>query len=172
PAANTNGEGASSELAFATGRGPEVLSRFDGFDRLIADEDVVVFGFRDLEEQRQYGSQPLPASIRSWDLAAVRRVGLDAALGQALDHLTRPALDGFWIHFDADVLDTASMPAVKYHLPDGFSWEEVRRLLRTALRSDRAVGLEVTIYDPALDPDRHLARDLVETIVQSFDRNV
>lgn len=168
PEANVNGEGASSELALATGRGPQQLTQFERHARLIADEDVVVFGFRDLDEQRHYGSQPLPPGVCAMDLAEIRRVGMAPALARALAHLNRPELEGFWVHFDADVLDDAIMPAVKYHLPDGFSWDEMTAVLRAALASDRAVGLEVTIYDPTLDPTRRLARALVETIVRGF----
>lgn len=168
PAANVNGEGASSELAFATGRGPRALTRFEQHDRLIADEDVVVFGFRDADEQRQFGSQPVPAQMSAHDVSEIRRRGLKPVLQDALDRLTRRELAGFWVHFDADVLDPTIMPAVKYHLPGGFSWEEIACVLRTALASDRAVGLEVTIYDPSLDPTRQLARSLVEILAQAF----
>jgi arginase len=168
PEANVNGEGASSELAFATGRGPDVVTRFDGRDRLIADEDVVVFGFRDIDEQRQFGSQPLPPSVHAVDLASVRRLGIVSALRTAMEHLKSRRLEGFWIHFDADVLDDAIMPAVKYHLPGGLSWDEMVTVLQTALASGHAVGLQVTIYDPSQDPTRQLARALVDTIARGF----
>jgi arginase len=59
PEANVNGEVASSDLAFATGRGPNALTHFEGYDSLVLDEDTVVFGFRDQSEQQEYGSQPL-----------------------------------------------------------------------------------------------------------------
>jgi arginase len=104
------------------------------------------------------------------DLGEIRRTGLARALDEAIAHVTRPELDGFWIHFDADVLDPAIMPAVKYHLPDGFSWDEIALALRTALASDQAVGLEVTIYDPTLDPSHRGARGLVDAIARGFTR--
>ena len=57
------------------------------------------------------------------------------------------------MHVDADVLDDAIMPAVDYRLPDGLSWEELTTAMRIAIKSHRVVGLEVTIYNPKLDPD-------------------
>ena len=48
------------DLAFATGRGPELLTNLEGLRPLVRDEDIVAFGFRDAQEQREYGSQPLP----------------------------------------------------------------------------------------------------------------
>jgi arginase len=59
PEANPNGEAASMDLAFATGRGPELLTNLEGLRPLVRDEDTVAFGFRDADEQREYGSQPL-----------------------------------------------------------------------------------------------------------------
>jgi arginase len=164
PEANVNGEAASSELALATGRGPEVVTRLEGFRPLVRDQDVVAFAHRDAEEAASYKSQPLPGGLRSVDLWAVRRLGADVAVREALAHLDREELAGFWIHLDADALDDAIMPAVDYRIPDGLSWQELETVLRLALASGRAVGLEVTIYNPRLDPDGEAGRRLVRAI--------
>ena len=68
PEANPNGEAASMDLAFATGHGPELLTNLEGLRPLVRDEDVVAFGFRDAQEQREYGSQPLPPAVLALDL--------------------------------------------------------------------------------------------------------
>lgn len=170
PEANPNGEAASMDLALATGRGPEVLVNLDQLGPLVNDEDAVAFGFRDGDEQAAYGSPPLPAQLLAVDLAAVRRDGVDAAARDAVTHLTRDGGPerGFWIHVDADVLDDAIMPAVDYRLPDGLSWSELTRTLRVALQSGRAVGLELTIYNPTLDPDGAGALELVRVLQDAF----
>ena len=170
PEANPNGEAASMDLAFATGRGPDVLTNLEGRRPLVDDADVVVFGYRDADEQAEYGSQPLPPALLSLDLELIRRRGLDVSAREAVAHLTRaggPA-DGFWIHVDADVLDDAIMPAVDYRLSGGLSWIELMTAIRIAIESRRAVGLEVTIYNPALDPDGAGARGLVNVIVNAL----
>jgi arginase len=168
PAANVNGEAASSELAFATGRGPELLTTFDGLRPLVRDEDVAVLGYRDAEEAASYGSQPLPPEIKAVELAELRRNGVEVAAHDAIDHLCRDRLDGFWIHFDVDVLDDAIMPAVDYRLPDGLTWHEAEAILRAALRGGRAVGLEVTIFNPRLDQDGSIARALVDLVATAL----
>ena len=98
--------------------------------------------------------------------AAVRSRGIDATARDTVGPLTRDggADDGVWIHVDADVLDDAIMPAVDYRLPGGFSSEELTGALSLAIQSRRAVGLEVTIYNPQLDPGRRGARGLVRVI--------
>ncbi len=158
------------DLAFATGRGPDILTNIEGRRPLVSDEDVVAFGFRDADEQAQCGSQPLPRNLRAIDLPSIRTRGIDAAAREAIAHLTRgDGPDrGFWIHVDADVLDDAVMPAVDYRLPGGLSWEELTAVLRMAIESRRATGLEVTIYNPQLDPGGAGARGLADAICNAF----
>jgi arginase len=170
PEANPNGEAASMELAFATGRGPELLTNLEGLRPLVRDEDTVVFGFRDADEQRQYGSQPLPPYLLAIDLAEVRRLGVQRAAQRAVEHLTAGdrATDGFFIHLDADVVSDALMPAVDYRMADGLSWDELRTVLEVALASGRAVGIEITIYNPALDADGSSGRELARTLIEAL----
>jgi arginase len=169
PEAEPTGEAASMDLALVTGRGPEIVSNLEGRRPLLRDEDVVVFAFRDAERAAAEGSQPLPPTLRALDLATVRERGDEAAAREALAHLERadgPA--GFWIHLDADVLDDAVMPAVDYRLPDGLSWDELTAVLRAATASPGAVGLEITIFNPTLDPDGRIAAALVDSLVRGL----
>ncbi len=165
PDANINGEAASSELALATGRGPAALTRFENYHPLIADEDVVAIGIRDQEESRSYGSQPLPDGMRVYALHAIRTMTPSRVIEDALHHLRARAVDGAWLHLDADVLDDEVMPAVDYRLPDGLSWSEAETMLSRAWR-ETAVGMDVTIFNPRLDPDGAIARSMVECLVR------
>jgi arginase len=165
PEANVNGEAASSDLALATGRGPPVLSRLEGYERLVQDDDVCVIGHRDAREAAGHGSVPLPPDMLASDLWAVRRDGVRAAVRSALERLTRPGLTGFWVHLDVDVLDDAIMPAVDYRQPDGLSWTEAHAILAAAAASGRMAGIDVTIYNPTLDPGRVIAGSLVDVLV-------
>ena len=162
PEAEPNGEAASMDLALATGRGPRVLADLDGRGPLVGDEDVVVFGRRDAEEADAAGSRRIEdTAITVLDLASVRERGAARAASDAVEHLGRPDLDGFWIHVDCDVLDDAVMPAVDYRLPGGLSWDELETVLAAAIATGRAVGLELTIFNPALDTDGVIIRTLV-----------
>jgi arginase len=169
PEAEPGGEAASMELALVTGRGPELVTNLEGRRPLVRDEDVVVFGFRDAAHAAAEGSQPLAPTIQAMDLWSVRELGVDRAGRGALAHLERnhgPA--GFWVHLDVDVVDDTHMPAVDYRLPDGLSWQELTTVLRRAVASDRAAGLDITIFNPTLDPDGRIAHALVDTLVDGL----
>ena len=168
PEVNPNGEAASMDLAFATGHGPSLLTNIEGRKPLVRDDDVFLFGYRDAEEQAQYGSQPLPPALRALDLGGVRRDGVEHAARTAVAHLTRAELDGFFIHLDADVLSDDIMPAVDYRLANGLMWHELTTTLRIALASGRVVGMEVAIYNPSLDADGAAGRGLVDALVEAL----
>lgn len=169
PSAEPTGEAASMDLALVTGRGPEIISNLEGRRPLVLDEDTVVFGVRDAESAAADGSQPLAPTLYALDLPTVRDRGIERATRDALARLEReggPA--GFWVHLDVDVLDDAIMPAVDYRLPNGLSWDELTVVLRAAVTSDRFAGLQVTIFNPTLDPDGRIANTLVDTLVEAI----
>jgi arginase len=166
PSAEPTGEAASMDLALVTGHGPQLL---EASDPPIRAEDVVVFGFRDGEESARNGSQPLPLQMVAFDLATVRSRGVDRIVEDALAHLARA--DGperFWIHVDADVLDDEVMPAVDYRLPGGLTTKELVTVLRVATATGRVAGIEVTIYNPTLDPGGKAGRALATALADGL----
>jgi len=168
PEAEPKGEVASMDLALATGHGPGKLGNLEGMAPLVRDEDVVAFGFRDHGDQRESGSQPVAQDVLVIDIHGVHDLGIAEATRQALARVTRPELEGFFIHFDADCLDDAIMPAVEYRIPGGLKRDEAVTVLRAAIGSGRAIGLEVTIYNPSLDPDGSAGRLLADLLVEAL----
>jgi len=57
------------------------------------------------------------------------------------------------------------MPAVDYRLPGGLSVGELSHVLRAVADSGRLAGVEVTIYNPALDDDGAAGRHLTDALV-------
>ena len=165
---NINGEAASSELALVTGRGPALLTRYDGRCPLVRDEDVVAFGFRDEKEAQSYGSPLLPEKMKPISLEEVRRVGVAAAAREALECASGQGTREFWVHFDADVLDDAIMPAVDYRLPGGLTWVESEHVLSLALAHPGAVGMEITIFNPKLDTDGKVLSAFLDMLTSAF----
>ncbi len=171
PEASPTGEAADMDLALSTGRGPALLTDLEGLRPLVRDEDVALLGYRDAEQARDNGSQPVPPTLFAQDLATLRRKGAAEAARAAIEHLCRPELDGFWIHLDVDVLDDAIMPAVGYRMPDGLGWDELEIILKAAMRSGHARGINITIFEPPLDKGGRIARELVNTLVHGLTRS-
>lgn len=156
------GSVAGEDLAVVTGRGVPQLTDLEGRRPLVADADVVAMGHRTLEP---VADEVLATGMTLFDVAELRRGGPDEAAGRALATLARKGVEGFWVHVDADVLDPEVMPAVDSPEPDGLTHQELAALLRTLTASELAVGVQLTIFDPDLDPDGRLAAELTDTVV-------
>ena len=167
PEVDPAGEVASMELAFITGRGPDVLANIDDLKPLVRDEDVVVFGYRDQAQQDEEGSQDIrQTAIHAYPLERIRQTRFSEAVQQALAHLE--ALEGFWIHLDADVLDDTIMPAVDYRMPDGLQYEDMATLLHHLFATGRVVGMTITIFNPTLDTYGDIAQRFVDHLVRGL----
>ena len=165
------GEVADMDLAVVTGakNNDDFLTNIEELKPLVRPEDTVLFGFRDEELAKEAGSQDVRKSaIHVYSLDDIRRIGWDQAIGQALDVVAKNELEGFFIHFDVDVLDDAIMPAVDYRMEDGFTFQEASNVLRAARETGRLMGLNVTIFNPALDADGSIARGLVDCLVDGL----
>jgi arginase len=164
------GAASASDLAFATGRGPDVVTDIEGRRPLVRDGDVVVFACRDAADRERRGCQPLPENLLVIDRDQVRCLGAGAAAIEAVRYLTREGgpQDGFWIHLDADVFDETIMQAVDDPRPDGLAWNEVVSALSVAVRSGRAIGLQVAIYNPDIDADGSNGRGLAATVREAL----
>ena len=170
PTREPRGEAASMDLALATGRGPRVVAQIDGFARLVEDEDVVQFGYRAFDDDTDTfdGLSIYDTEIDVFDLPRIRTMGFDAAADAAISALSRHDLDGFFVHVDCDVLDDEVMPAVDYRCAGGMTFAELTKVLRQAVATGSMVGVEFTIFNPSLDPDGSIARNLTGAIVDGL----
>ncbi|GAA1762611.1 arginase family protein [Streptomonospora arabica] len=157
------GSAGGESLALVTGLGGS-LADLEGRRAYLQAEDVVSLGPRPDDE---YSADAVRNGIRVIDS---RMTGRDpqGAAREALDVVTRPELDGFWVHVDADVIDPGQMPAVDSPEPEGLSFEDLAAALAPVLADPRLAGLDVTIYDPDLDPQLNCGRRLAELLVSAF----
>ncbi|MGQ0714653.1 MAG: arginase family protein [Gemmatimonadaceae bacterium] len=170
PATSYSGSAASMCLALAVGRGDTPLTRLNGDAPLVRAEDVVVIGRRDALEEPLYDEDALRASpLLDLTHSTVRDSGVEATTRAALARVARPEVEGFWIHVDADVLDPSVVPAVDSPEPNGLLLDELAELLAPLAQHPRALGLELTIYDPRLDPERTSAARLATLLERVLD---
>jgi arginase len=161
PLESRTGSVASMCLGLAVGRGETPLARLGGDSPLVQPYDVALVGRRD-EREPWYGHDALHASaVLDLPHAAVSSTSYGRIAATVLDRIGRAELEGFWIHLDADVLDPAVMPAVDSPEPGGPDLSQLADLLAPLVRHPRALGMELTIYDPMLDPDEACGRRLV-----------
>lgn len=172
PEKSTTGEVADMDLAIVTGRGPALLTNINNLRPYVPDELVVHIGQRDWEETKKFDSPDIQeTAIRCFSLEAIEQNGIAAITSDVLQHIDALPVTGFWIHFDTDVLADAINPAVEYHLPGGLQFDEASYLIRHLLSTGRIAGMSVTIFNPAMDKDGSIAREITACIGRMFDFN-
>jgi arginase len=159
------GAAAGEDLAIVTGRGDARLVNLENLGPYVRDEDVHVVGVR---ANDGYLTELRDRGIRSVTSNEVKTAGPDKAAADALTIVTRHT-EGFWIHLDFDVVDAAEMPAADCPEADGLSFATLAEFLRPLIGSPKCMGMELTIYDPDLDPDGEIADKIVRWIRVAFN---
>ncbi|UOE42790.1 arginase family protein [Agromyces larvae] len=143
-------------LAAAVGLHLDAIADLEGRRPFVRPGDVVQVGCRDddddIDELRAVLGGVVPA-------AEILADGAAAVAGRVLDVVAAEGLDGFWVHVDVDVLDPRWMPAVDSPDPVGIDPSTLAGLL--ALLAPHAVGADLAIYDPDLDPTGEHALTIV-----------
>ncbi len=160
---------AGMDLALALGYGPAALSNLDGIGPLVRESDVAVIGYRgDITGYGALTNIDSRPGLLWVPLSEIRSQGVNYAANEALSRLIMPPLEGYWIHLDVDVLDDEVMPAVDSRQPDGMSYAELGEILVDLVSTSSAMGMEITILDPDLDPDGAIVERFVSFIEHLF----
>ena len=163
------GELSDSDLWIATGHGPDVIADLEGRRPLVSPEACVVYGHRDRALQLRDGSQDVyrePMLVRN--LGEIRAAGVEDAANNAAAFLAAAGVERVWLHLDADCLDDELMPAVDWRVPGGLTPDEVVGLARPLVSSGLITGMDVTIYNPALDTEELAAGRMLLDVVTSI----
>ncbi len=165
------GTAAGMDLALATGRGEDLLTKWPGVEGpLSADADTIQIGERDADDPNfeKYYPGLVRSKITRLHVQDILKKGVPWAAAAAVARLEERKLDRAWLHVDLDVLDRAVMPAVDSPGSPGLDYGQLAALLRALLDSRRIAGADVAIYDPDLDPTGRYARGLVDCLARAF----
>lgn len=161
------GEAADMELAILSGLGPAGLVDLAGPPPLAAPSDIFVLGYRDAEQAAQDGAPDPSIVIPEMHLLAAQAVRqAPAQVGAQVAEKLALTPGRYWLHLDLDVLDETALPAVDYPMPGGLDWAELAALVRPLAQSPALIGLDVTIYNPTLDPGGQYAPQIVELLAE------
>ncbi|KAB2370978.1 arginase family protein [Actinomadura montaniterrae] len=155
---------AGEDLAAAVGLHWPAVADIDGLGPYFDPADTAHAGCRDDDTALAETTALLGTVVTA---ARIRRQGVPEATRLILDVVDRDGLDGYWLHLDVDILDPSVMPAVDSPDPGGLDAVELADLL--AALAPRAIGAQVTVFDPDLDPDGSRARLLADVLVPGLE---
>lgn len=162
PEFSQTGGAAGMGLAIAAGKGHEKLTNIDGLRPYLQEEDIYCVGNREYDDE--YVALSLNSNMRYIDLAGIRKEGTGKIANDFLEMVRNNKLDGFWIHFDVDVLNDEIMPCVDSRTEDGLWYHELKEMLVPLIRSSLFTGMEITILDPTLDKEGKYIKPFVKEI--------
>src|SRR4030095_637703 len=148
---------AGMDLAIVTGNGHNKLTNIENLKPYIKEENVFCVGNRDIGID-WYVNAIIESNIRYCDLYSLRSRRISAIAEEFLSMIGLKKLDGFWIHFDVDVLNNDIMPCVDSPQADGLNYDELKQILEPLMKNSHFCGINVTIFDPTLDKNGAYAK--------------
>ncbi|WP_129715111.1 arginase family protein [Pedobacter sp. SYP-B3415] len=163
PEASATGGAAGMDLALVTGHGPALLSSINGLGPYFQENLTWCVGNRYFDAE--YLAPMEKSGMTYLDLPGLREMGITVCASAFIDFVTEKQAQRFFIHLDADVLDNLLMPAVDSPQEGGLRYDELEELLVTLIADPRCAGIEVTILDPDLDPEKKYSKAFAEVLV-------
>jgi arginase len=153
------------DLAIVAGRGPKRLAAMFGHSPLLPEENIVLYGVRDLDalEAKALGE----SKVRVYSREKIKSQGAEKAAEEILRHL-KSNCDCVYLHIDLDVLDESVFSAQGLPVPDGLSKEEFQSTLKVLVKSGKLCGLALLVFDAGKDADGSQARRIVELVSEAL----
>ena len=165
PASTPSGCVDGMVVSHIVGRGAPELVRFCGEPPLVREPDVALFGVDRLDPAED--AMLVRSPIRRYLAADVLRQGAAAAADVALERVHVSSHE-FILHFDVDVISADDFRATNYAATGVLRLDDVRQALEVFLRQKNLAAVEVTVYNPTLDPDGSGAKLLVDLLASAF----
>lgn len=131
---------------------PRWRAQIPGFE-VITEDRIVTIGNHEMYAPGGRGPSDgsKGALGRVIDPPVIAEAGFEAALTDALDDLAQ-RVDAVYIHFDADVIDPSELRASTHVAPGGLTVQQVLRVFEEASRRYEVLAVNVSAWDPAVDP--------------------
>lgn len=155
---------AGEELAAVMGLHYPEISNIDGFGPYFDPGKTVHCGCRDNDEHLSEASDKLRLVIPARNAI---EDGMAETGKRILNALQESGAQSYWLHIDLDVLDPSVMPAVDSPDDGGFEGEHLAELMN--FLATGAIGADITIFDPDLDPDGKYAIYIVKIIAEGLN---
>lgn len=155
---------AGEDLAISVGLGDPRLTNLSGKGVNFEPERVAALGARiDDEHLAELRKRSIFAAPSNLLMAEGQRT-----LSEALDIVTN-STRGFWVHLDLDVVDSSEMFVADSPERGDISFSVLSDILSTVVSNSLCFGMDVTIYDPDLDPKEVCAKRIVECLRNEFN---
>jgi len=149
------------DIAITAGRGPKELVEMFGHSPLLPEENIVLYGTRDLDKMEKIALAE--SKIRIYTREKIRELSVEQAVKSVL-HDLKPRCDHIYVHIDLDVLDGTVISAQALPVTDGLSTSEFQKTLQALVKSKQLCGIAIMVFNAAKDSEGKEARKVVKLV--------
>jgi arginase len=150
------------DVAILAGRGPERLTNMFGHKPQLSEEQIALFGARDLDPPEL--EMLRSSKVHLYTMEKVKQLGAERAIREVVERLSRSCRN-IYVHIDIDVLDPSEIKALHMNVPDGLGMADCASALRFVRETGRLCGLAVMVFNAHKDPSGTEAKKLNQMIV-------
>jgi arginase len=137
-------------------------------ERHIKPERVVLFGTRTLDPGERQLIQE--CGIRMFTMSEIDRIGIVAAIQQAVERLAGPG--GIHVSLDMDVMDPLEAPGVGTPWPGGLTYREAHLAMEMLAATGEVSSMEVAEVNPIADHENRTGRLAAELIQSALGKRI
>jgi len=129
-------------VATALGRG-----RFDWGSTDLKEEDIVMIGIRDVDEEERKNLEESDVTVCSME--EVRDLGIKTISDKALEQLSH--VENIHVSFDLEFLDGELVPRIGTPVKEGGTVEDASKIVSKVEKNDKLAALDIVELNPLLD---------------------
>ena len=165
PSGNVHG----MPLAAVLGYGPAELTDLGARKPIVAVENAVLIGIRDVDpKERELVRR---TGIKAYSMREIDILGMDRVMREAMEIATRGTV-GFHLSFDLDGCDPGDAPGVGTPVDAGVTQREAHLLMEHAADSGRLLSLEMTEINPIVDNRNQTAIYAVQLVLSALGKRI
>jgi arginase len=156
-------------LAVANGIGAKELTEVGGVERKIREENTVIIGARDFDEDER--EMIRKSKITVFTMSDIDRLGMEEVVRRGIE-IASQGTDGVHISFDLDVIDPTEAPGVGTPVPGGMTYREAHLAMEVIAECTCLLSMDVVEVNPILDIHNRTAELAVGLIGSAFGQRI
>jgi len=155
-------------LATLLGRGNPAWVNLARPGPMLAPENVVLIGIRDLDSAERDLLKESGATV--YTMREIDERGMAPVVSEALDRLSH--LPRLHVSLDMDSLDPSEAPGVGTPVPGGLTYREAHLLMEILADTKRVGSVDVVEINPILDAGNHTAKMATELLASLLGQSI
>ena len=169
PESSPSGNVHGMPLAAIAGLGTRELTHLRGFSPMVAPENIVLVGIRDIDAGEARNIRQ--CGVQAFTMREIDERGMRSVMTEAIQTATR-GTNGFHLSLDMDALDPEYAPGVGTAVAGGLSYREAHLAMEMIHDAHGMLSMDVVEVNPVLDIANKTAALAVELILSAMGKRI